>query len=132
MSEDSLQASFWTMIVIQTIGSIDMPGRGERKLPAPHQYVAILVTWLVLQLISAINSGAQKAAAAIGWALVLTGLVVGPFGKQVINLFSIIRTQFSSSSSVETASVQAASNLSGTPTSQVSSLTPFPATGTVR
>lgn len=130
MNGDSLQTSFWAMILIQTIGSIDMPGRGERKLPAPHQYVAILVTWLVLQLISSISAGAARATAAVGWALVLTGLVVGPFGKQVVNLFTIISTQFSGSSSVTTAAVNEAASRGGVPASGVSSLTPFPATGT--
>lgn len=82
------------MILVQTIGSVDMPGSGPRKMPAPRQYVAILVTWLVLQLVSTINQGAQKATAAIGWALVLTGLVVGPFGKQILSVFTTISEQF--------------------------------------
>lgn len=104
MNGDSLQGSFWTMIILQTIGSIDMPGRGERKLPAPHQYVAILVTWLVLQLISSISAGAEKAAAAVGWALVATSLVVGPFGKQVVNLFNVIGSQWGNFPASPTAS----------------------------
>jgi flagellar biosynthesis protein FliR len=90
MNENSLQTSFWTMILVQTMGSIDMPGSGPRKMPAPRQYVAILLTWLVLQLIAGINASAQRATAALGWLLVLTGLVIGPFGKQVINLFTIV------------------------------------------
>lgn len=83
------------MILVQTIGSVDMPGRGPRKMPAPRQYVAILVTWLVLQLIAGINASAERATAAIGWLLVLTGLVIGPFGRQVINLFNVVGQKFS-------------------------------------
>lgn len=82
------------MILVQTIGSIDMPGSGPRKMPAPRQYVAILVTWLVLQLIAGINASTARATAAIGWLLVLTGLVIGPFGKQVVNLFTVVSQRF--------------------------------------
>lgn len=130
MGENALQTSFWVMILVQTIGSIDMPGRGPRKMPAPRQYVAILVSWLVLQLVASIGEQAARAAAAIGWALVLVGLVVGSFGKQVINLFTIISTQFASNSSATGAAVQQASSLSGQPVKNVQSLTPFPPSGT--
>lgn len=92
--EQSLQTSFWTMILVQTIGSVDMPGRGPRKMPAPRQYIAILLTWLVLQLASSVSAGAARATAAIGWLLVLVGLVLGPFGKQVVNLFTTVSQQF--------------------------------------
>lgn len=125
MNENGLQTSFWVMIIVQTLGSVDMPGHGPRKMPSPRQYVAILVTWLVLELVAGINAGAEKATAAIGWALVLTGLVVGPFGRQVINLFSVVSTQFSSSSPVP-----AAQQAAGIPaTSPISTLTPFPPSG---
>lgn len=88
------------MVLIQTIGSVDMPGRGPRKMPAPRQYVAILVTWLVLELVAGINRNAQRATAAIGWLLVLSGLVIGPFGKQVVNLFNVISLRFGSGTGI--------------------------------
>jgi len=117
------------MVLVQTIGSVDLPGRGPRKMPAPRQYVAILITWLVLQLISGISAGAERATAAIGWLLVLTGLVVGPFGKQVVNLFTVVSQQFSPNSSSGQLAQSSADAL-GTPLAQVSTLTPFPARGT--
>lgn len=114
------------MILVQTIGSVDMPGSGPRKMPAPRQYVAILITWLVLQLVSGINAGAQRATAAIGWLLVLTGLVLGPFGKQVINLFAVVSQKFSSPQSAQGQLAQAEANAVGVPLSQLGTLTPFP------
>lgn len=90
MNQESLQTSFWIMVLIQTIGSVDMPGKGERKMPSPRQYVAIFITWLVLQFVSGINASAERAAAALGWLLVLAGLVIGPFGQQVTKLFTTV------------------------------------------
>ena len=94
MNSDSLQTSFWIMVLVQTIGSVDMPGRGARKMPSPRQYVAILTAWLVLQFVSGINASAQRATAAIGWLLVLAGMVIGPFGQRLITLFNTIATNF--------------------------------------
>jgi hypothetical protein len=95
MGSDSLQSSFWLMVAIQTIGSVDLPGVGERKMPAPRQYVAIVVTWLVLNLMAGIGAGAQRAATALGWLVVLTGMVAGPFGQQVTSLFQTVATRYS-------------------------------------
>lgn len=94
------------MVLAQTIGSVDMPGRGARKMPAPRQYVAIVVTWLVLQLIGGISAGAERATAAIGWVLVLTGLVLGPFGQRIVGLFKSVSSNYGvfSASSVGTTS----------------------------
>lgn len=94
MNEDSLQTSFWVMVLVQTIGSVDMPGRGARKMPAPRQYVAILVAWLVLGLLAGISDGARKATATVGWVLVLAGLVVGPFGQRLVGFFKTVSQNF--------------------------------------
>jgi hypothetical protein len=82
------------MVVVQTIGSVDMPGRGVRKMPAPRQYLAIFVTWLVLMFAASINSAAERAAAALGWLLVVVGMVVGPFGNQAVDFLRTIATNF--------------------------------------
>lgn len=99
MNENSLETSFWVMVIVQTIGSVDVPGSGTRKMPAPRQYVAIVATWLVLSLIAGISEGAARATAAIGWALVATGMVVGPFGRRVVSLFNNIGSNFNVTSS---------------------------------
>lgn len=122
MNEQGLQTSFWVMILVQTIGSVDMPGSGERKMPAPRQYIAILLTWLVLQLIAGISAGAARATAALGWLLVLSGLVLGPFGKQTVNLFTVVAQRFSPTSTSGQLGQAEASAVSG----PLSTLTPFP------
>lgn len=85
-TESSVQASFWLMIVLQTIGSVDMPGKGQRKLPSPRAYLAVIIAWSVLQL--AVDTGYDRAASAVGWVIVLAGMVLGPFGKLMVNLFN--------------------------------------------
>lgn len=82
MSEESLQVSFWITVLIQTLGSIDMPGHGTRKMPSPRQYVAIVVAWLVLMLIAGTSETAARAAKAVGWTLVLASMFVQG-GKKV-------------------------------------------------
>lgn len=90
-SNNSLQSSFWVMILLQTIGSVDMPGRGPRKMPSPRTYGAVIVAWGILQLVAdAGGERAGRAAKAVGWVIVLTGMAVGPFGKVVTNLFTSV------------------------------------------
>lgn len=98
MSNDSLQTSFWLMVAVQTIGSVDLPGIGPRKMPAPRQYVAIVVAWLVLNLAAGISAGTERAAAALGWLIVLTGMVAGPFGEQVTSLFGDVAQRYATGS----------------------------------
>jgi hypothetical protein len=93
-SYNSLQASFWVMVMLQTIGSVDMPGRGPRKMPAPRNYVAIIVTWGVLQLIADMREGAARAATAIAWVIVLAGMVLGPFGSTLTSAINTISTTY--------------------------------------
>lgn len=85
---NSLQASFWLMVIIQTVGSVDAPGKGPRKLPSPRSYGAIIVTWGVLQLFA--DMGKDRAASAVSWVIVLAGMVLGPFGTTVSNLFTSV------------------------------------------
>lgn len=112
------------MVLVQTIGSVDMPGSGPRKMPAPRQYIAILITWLVLQLVASIGAGAARAAASVGWLLVLAGLVLGPFGKQVVNLFAVISQQFAPNSTSGQLA-QGEATAAGVPLASVSPLVPF-------
>lgn len=89
----SLQASFWAMVILQTLGSVDAPGRGPRKMPAPRAYAAIIVAWGVLQLVA--DSGGERAgraAKAVAWVIVLVGMVLGPFGSSLISLFNSVAT----------------------------------------
>lgn len=94
---NSLQTSFWLMVIIQTIGSVDMPGRGPRKMPSPRSYGAILIAWGVLITIAdAGREGAARAATAVGWVIVLAGMVLGPFGTTITSLFTSVANAVSS------------------------------------
>lgn len=79
-------------MILQTIGSVDMPGSGPRKLPAPRQYVIVVVAWSVLELVAA--SGRARLASAFGWIMVLSGLVIGPFGQRAVSLLNTTAQQF--------------------------------------
>ena len=96
MNPDSLQASFWTMILVQTIGSVD-PVHGPRKLPAPRVYVTAVIVWAVLQLLA--DSGRERAAAAMGWVTVLTALVVGGSGSKLAGFFNNVANIYGASPS---------------------------------
>ena len=87
-----LHGSFFLMLAVQTIGALDMPGKGKRKLPSPRTYVAAIVVWAILGLVS--DAGASRAAAVMGWVTVLTATVVGPFSKGILNFFDTVSTKF--------------------------------------
>lgn len=87
-SNKSLEASFWFMVLLQTLGSVDMPGSGPRKMPSPRAYLAVIVTWAVLMMIADTGESRARGSAAAGWVIVLTGLVVGPFGTKLSSFFN--------------------------------------------
>lgn len=87
MVDSSLNASFWVMVLLQTIGSVDpVPGTGKRKMPAPRAYVTTIIAWGVLQI--GADAGYEDGAAKFGWLMVLASMVLGPFGKQVVKLIN--------------------------------------------
>lgn len=92
MNDQGVQASFWLMILLTTIGSVDMPGHGNRKLPAPRSYVVVVVAWSVLFLM--VDAGKGRAAAGAGWLVVLAGSVLGPFGKNAVSFLNAVSSQF--------------------------------------
>lgn len=85
---DPLNTSFWLMVFLQTLGSVDMPGSGHRKMPAPRAYVAIIITWEGLNILA--STGRERAAEIMGWVMLLTGLVVGPFGNKLSHFFTTV------------------------------------------
>lgn len=116
MSDDqSLNAALWVMIIVQTIGAVDMPGKGARKMPAPRAYVIILVAMGILQLIA--DAGYLRAAKAMAWVTVAVAAVLGPFGPRFVGFLNTVATNFSNSPAP----------LSGTNTPNTSSFsnTPF-------
>lgn len=92
---NGVQTSFWIMIVLQTIGGVDMPGKGNRKMPAPRRYLAIILAWAVLQILT--DVGQDRAANVIGWVLVLVALVgipgqpnSGLAGRRLLEAFQVV------------------------------------------
>jgi hypothetical protein len=94
-SSDSVTTAMWLMVLIQTIGSVDPPGTGERKLPAPRAYVAIVVAYGILSMVADLPAqGARRAAGAAAWIMVLAAAVVGPFGSTVISFINGVANKF--------------------------------------
>lgn len=108
-----LQGSFWLMLAVQTIGALDMPGHGPRKLPAPRAYVAAIILWSIFGLIS--DAGGEKAAAAMGWVTVLTGAVVGSFGQTITDFLKTIGDQFNIAPQASKSSGAPGDNVGGSP-----------------
>lgn len=90
-----LSATFWAMVIVQTIGSVDLPGYGTRKLPSPKQYVAIVVLWGILNLVADAGPSYAKFASKLSALVLLTGAVAGPFGSRAIGFLNLISHAFS-------------------------------------
>lgn len=88
MNRSSVSVAFWVMVALQTLGSVDMPGKGERKMPAPRSYIATIALFSVLGVVA--DTIAERAAAAAAWTVVLLGMIKGPFGGQLTNLINAI------------------------------------------
>lgn len=101
------------MILLQTIGSIDMPGSGARKMPSPRQYVAVVVAWVILEIFAAMGQGARRASTAVGWLLVLTGMVVGPFGQRLVSFLNTVSQEFPAMSAASQSQSSATTTTNG-------------------
>lgn len=84
--EKSVEVALWILLLVQTIGSVDLPGRGPRKMPAPRSYLIILVGMGVLLTMA--DAGYGKAAKAMAWVTVLVATIIGPFGQKLISFFN--------------------------------------------
>lgn len=84
----------WLMIAIQTIGAIDIPGHGPRKMPAPRTYVAVVVLWSIFGLM--VDIGWARAAKAMAWVTVLTALLLpnSPSAKALIGFMKAVSSNF--------------------------------------
>lgn len=80
--QNVIQLTMWIMILAQTIGSVDMPGTGGRKMPAPRQYVAIVILWTILSMIGDTDTW-HRPAAVFSILATLTAMVLGPFGQRI-------------------------------------------------
>lgn len=80
--------TFFVMLVVQTYNTVD----SQHKLPAPRKFVAIGAVWGVLFLLADVGFG--KVASRLSALVLLTGLVIGPFGSLLIKFFNLISTNF--------------------------------------
>lgn len=81
-------STFFIMIVIQTVGSVD----SQNRLPAPRQFVAISVLWGLLFLMA--ETTLNRVAARLSVLIVLTGMVIGPFGRVAIAFLNKVTEEF--------------------------------------
>lgn len=91
-NEGTITATLWLMIILQTIGNVDLPGYGPRKMPAPRSYVAIVVAWSIFGLMA--ETGARRMAAHLAVLTTLAGAVLGPFGQRAITLLNTVANNF--------------------------------------
>ena len=91
--ERTLSATFWGMVLVQTIGSTDIFTPGPRKLPAPKQFVAIGVLWAILHM--AVGTRFERPAAQLSGLVLLTAMVLGPFGPQFLAFLGYVSQRFS-------------------------------------
>lgn len=79
----TLAATFLAAILIETIGAVDPLGGGP-QLPSPRRIAATCTVWFVLGLAGSLGHTAARAAAQLSLLVLLTMLVVGPFGKKAL------------------------------------------------
>lgn len=115
-SNNSLKASFWVMIVLQTLTAVDLPGMGKRKMPHPGAYVTIILAWAGLNL--AADVGFEEGANVAGWVYVLAALVLGPLGTKLTNFMTKVVQEYAPN--VATSSTTTSSNIASTVSSAVS------------
>lgn len=89
-----LSSTFWAMLILQTVGSVDLPGLGPRKMPAPRQYVAIVVLWGILNMIADAGPSYARFASRLSVLVALTGAVAGPFGSRAVGLLQWLSQTF--------------------------------------
>lgn len=86
----SLHASAWLTILLQTVGSVDLPtgnssGTTVRKMPMPGRYLAVVIVWSILDLFA--DAGYGRAAAAFGWVVALGAGIFGAAGTRLVEVF---------------------------------------------
>lgn len=91
--ERTVANTFWAMVLVQTLGSVDIFTAGPRKMSAPRQYVAIGTLWAILSLAAGTRYG--RLAAHLSILTLLTAMVLGPFGPQFLAFLTLVGQRFS-------------------------------------
>jgi hypothetical protein len=103
----TLAVTFWAMIVVQAIGTVDFNPRGDgqrvRKLPAPRNFVAAVVLWSLLGLFAELGPGQARVAGRLSSLVVVTAVFVGLHspgtpsgtpGERLIGFFEAVSRAF--------------------------------------
>lgn len=84
MSDKLLATTLVAALAVETIGAVDPFGPGKVYLPAPRRYLATWLLWFVLGLASATGAAGTRLAGHLSLLVLLTMVVIGPFGRKVI------------------------------------------------
>lgn len=96
----SLETSLWAAMILQTLGAVDAPGSGPRKLPAPRAYAAIFIVWTVLGFVADSSAAAARAARTAAWVTVLATLVLGGAGQRLASFLQNVAGLYAPPSAV--------------------------------
>lgn len=88
----TIETTLWVAMILQTLGAVDMPGSGPRKLPAPRAYAAILIVWTVLGMVADSSPRMARPARTAAWVMVLATLVLGPAGQRLVSFLQDVAT----------------------------------------
>ena len=89
----TLNATFWAMVAVQTIGAVD-PVKGPRKMPSPRAYVAVVVLWTILHMVAEGSRSLARPAAALSGLVVLAAVVLSPAGKTLLAFLDTVSSTF--------------------------------------
>jgi hypothetical protein len=103
--ERVVETSMWVMILAQTVGAVDLPGYGDRKLPSPSQYVAIIALWSLLGVGTSIGGAVSRLSARLAILVTIAAMVLGPFGKRLTGLLTNIGKLYATAPQPQTATL---------------------------
>jgi hypothetical protein len=103
----TLETTLWIQMLLQTIGAVDMPGAGPRKLPSPAAYASSIAVWTILGFAADSGPSGARAARSFAWVLILANLALGTAGKALVRLLNDIGSIYRPATSTAQPSVAA-------------------------
>jgi hypothetical protein len=83
VSDKKLGTTLMAALAVETIGQL-----GGKQLPAPRQYLATWLLWFVLGLVAGLGERAERFAWQLSALVVLTMMIVGPFGNRLLGFLN--------------------------------------------
>lgn len=78
-----LSATFIAKLFVDAIGAID-PFGGNVYLPSPRKFLATFMLWGLFGFAAAFGRGASVLAGRLSVVVLLTAIVIGPFGGKLV------------------------------------------------